>query len=91
MNNDLIIFEDEPAFWDDPIFTGKEPEKPTYTIIKNDDDESNSDENKKKQKQNLFDLTDKELEIILVILFGGLFLIILLAILIGYTVWYFKQ
>ena len=81
MNNDLIIFEDEPTLWnDEPTVKKKNIEKPPKPKPK-----------PKIIHKNKLGLTNDEQETVNVFLFGGLFLIILLSILIGYMQWYFKQ
>ena len=46
-------------------------------------------ETPKKEKRNSLGLTEKEAEIVGVILFGGIFVILLTSTLIGYMLYYF--
>jgi len=46
-------------------------------------------ETPKKEKRNSLGLTEKEAEIVNIILFGGIFIILLTSILIGYMMYYF--
>ena len=46
-------------------------------------------ETSKKEKRNSLGLTEKEAEIVSIILFGGIFIILLTSILIGYMMYYF--